>query len=81
MSFQQCESKGLRGKLFSEGWNGTPFVLKDMETQNRPSCRPTWAKAFRWTGYATIDEALRAILGKPTVEEGLSGVASSLSIT
>jgi ribose transport system substrate-binding protein len=58
---------GRAGKINLVGYNGSTFAIKDVQ-DNKPMVMDVGESA-PWIGYATMDQAFRVLLGKPTVKE------------
>jgi ribose transport system substrate-binding protein len=59
---------GRSGKINIVGYNGSTFALKDVQSKGSPMVMDVGESA-PWIGYATMDQAFRILLGKPTVKE------------
>jgi ribose transport system substrate-binding protein len=59
---------GRTGKINIVGYNGSTFALKDVQSKTSPMVMDVGESA-PWIGYATMDQAFRILLGKPTVKE------------
>lgn len=58
---------GRSGKVDVVGYNGSTFAIKDVQGDS-PMVMDVGESA-PWIGYATMDQAFRVLLGKPTVPE------------
>lgn len=58
---------GRSGKIKVVGYNGSTFAIKDVQS-GTPMVMDVGESA-PWIGYATMDQAFRVLLGKPTVPE------------
>jgi ribose transport system substrate-binding protein len=58
---------GRAGKIKIVGYNGSTFAIKDI--QDKTSFVMDVGESAPWIGYATMDQAFRILLGKPTVHE------------
>lgn len=58
---------GRSGKINVVGYNGSTFAIKDVQS-GTPMVMDVGESA-PWIGYATMDQAFRVLLGKPTVAE------------
>ncbi|HEX5401528.1 MAG TPA: substrate-binding domain-containing protein [Pseudonocardiaceae bacterium] len=59
---------GRNGKINVVGYNGSTFAIKDVQGGSSPMVMDVGESA-PWIGYATMDQAFRVLLGKPTVSE------------
>lgn len=58
---------GRAGKIKVVGYNGSTFAIKDV--QDKKAMVMDVGESAPWIGYATMDQAFRILLGKPTVKE------------
>jgi ribose transport system substrate-binding protein len=58
---------GRSGKIKIVGYNGSTFAIKDI--QDKSAFVMDVGESAPWIGYATMDQAFRILLGKPTVHE------------
>jgi ribose transport system substrate-binding protein len=58
---------GRSGKINIVGYNGSTFAIKDV--QGSTPMKMDVGESAPWIGYATMDQAFRILLGKPTVKE------------
>jgi ribose transport system substrate-binding protein len=58
---------GRTGKIKIVGYNGSTFAIKDV--QGKTPMVMDVGESAPWIGYATMDQAFRILLGKPTVKE------------
>ena len=61
---------GGYGRVKIATFNGTPFVQKMMQDDPNGAISMNVGESLGWLGYATMDQAMRAMTGAPIVESG-----------